>query len=213
MAFLAPGINQRHNIRIMIIDFSPPPDDLEHSYCINCKSESLTEIMHREKSQYYCAGCRSIYPRAIHFSPRICWWINPVTNEFWHESVGVFIFNRRSEILLFERTVFPFVWTIPAGHLEPGEIPRNAAVREVAEETGILLSQTELVTEEDVVGDSCKWGADCHRWHLFRAITDISDPIQVNAEGKSPLWLPLERALSRELTVPARYFIQRYFIK
>jgi 8-oxo-dGTP pyrophosphatase MutT (NUDIX family) len=30
------------------------------------------------------------------------------------------------------------LWSIPKGHIEPGESPEDAAVREIAEETGIL---------------------------------------------------------------------------
>jgi len=48
---------------------------------------------------------------------------------------GGVVVNRRGEFLLIrDRNGF---WVFPKGHLEPGETPEEAAVREVWEETGI----------------------------------------------------------------------------
>jgi len=47
----------------------------------------------------------------------------------------------------------PDDWVIPKGHIEPGETPENAAVREVKEETGVVaaidasLGDVELVIQ------------------------------------------------------------------
>jgi len=48
---------------------------------------------------------------------------------------GGVVFNARGEVLLIrDRNGF---WVFPKGHLEPGETPEAAAVREVLEETGV----------------------------------------------------------------------------
>ena len=36
-----------------------------------------------------------------------------------------------------DRRWFPGVWDLPGGHVEPGEAPRDALVRELAEELGV----------------------------------------------------------------------------
>lgn len=64
-----------------------------------------------------------------------------------HFTVAVFVVSDGRVLLHFHRKLG--MWLPPGGHIEPGELPDEAAVREVREETGI---QVELVGErrEDV---------------------------------------------------------------
>jgi 8-oxo-dGTP pyrophosphatase MutT (NUDIX family) len=41
---------------------------------------------------------------------------------------------------------YPNVWSNPGGSIEPGELPLQAAVRELAEETGIVVPPHVLVS-------------------------------------------------------------------
>ncbi|YCK39702.1 NUDIX hydrolase [Actinomadura sp. ATCC 39365] len=40
-----------------------------------------------------------------------------------------------------------FLWTFPAGKVEPGEMPAQAAVRETREEVGLIVSAVETLGE------------------------------------------------------------------
>jgi 8-oxo-dGTP pyrophosphatase MutT (NUDIX family) len=51
---------------------------------------------------------------------------------------GVLLFDERDRVLLVDPTYKPG-WEFPGGIVEPGEAPARAGMREVAEETGILL--------------------------------------------------------------------------
>jgi 8-oxo-dGTP pyrophosphatase MutT (NUDIX family) len=51
---------------------------------------------------------------------------------------GVLLFDERDRVLLVDPTYKPG-WEFPGGVVEPGEAPARAGMREVAEETGILL--------------------------------------------------------------------------
>lgn len=62
------------------------------------------------------------------------------------ETVSVIIFNENSQVLLHQREDF-WIWTLPGGHIEPGEGWEAAAVREVAEETGYQIAVDRLVGE------------------------------------------------------------------
>lgn len=196
----------------MKINFTIPRDGKSHSYCIACHSDKIEPFYIEENYHYRCLACGNISPRIIHADKSEVWWVDENTRDFWHESIGVFLFNHDKQILLFKRVIYPFVYTIPAGHLGVGENPKAAAIREVEEETGIVLESAKLVCEDDIAGDECKWGADHHRWHLYEAVIDNETPFKINSEGHEGAWYDLDAALKLDLTNPSRYFIKKYFI-
>jgi 8-oxo-dGTP pyrophosphatase MutT (NUDIX family) len=197
----------------MKIDFAIPRDDNSHSYCIACYSEKIDTLYIEGNYHYRCLDCGKISPRIIHADKAEVWWVDEKTREFWHESIGVFIFNQAGRILLFKRVIYPFVYTIAAGHLGVGEDPAEAAKREAVEETGIVLQSIKLVTQVDFIGDECKWGADNHRWHLYQAEVPDNTEFTINAEGNQGGWYDLHEALKLELTRPTKYFIEKYFLR
>jgi mutator protein MutT len=62
--------------------------------------------------------------------------------------VGVILTDPDNRILLGHRTTTdePPTWCLPGGHVEPGEAFEQAAIRELAEETGITNAHTPRVT-------------------------------------------------------------------
>jgi 8-oxo-dGTP pyrophosphatase MutT (NUDIX family) len=196
----------------MKIDFTIPRDGKSHSYCIACHSEKIEPFYIGGNYHFRCLACGKVSPRVIHAEPSEVWWVDEITKEFWHESIGVFLFNTNKQMLLFKRVIYPFVFTIPAGHLEVGEDPMEAGKREVEEETGIKLESIRLVTEEDFAGDECKWGADHHRWHLYDAIVPNDTEFSINSEGHQGAWFDIADALKLELTNPTRRFINKYYV-
>lgn len=66
----------------------------------------------------------------------------------WHREVAVIIVNKEGKILLEKRAPTkkqsPNKWALCAGHIEAGDIPENAIVREMKEEIGVDISIDEL---------------------------------------------------------------------
>jgi 8-oxo-dGTP pyrophosphatase MutT (NUDIX family) len=57
-----------------------------------------------------------------------------------HFTVAVFVVSEGRVLLHFHRKLG--MWLPPGGHIEPGELPDEAAVREVFEEAGIAIQLT-----------------------------------------------------------------------
>ena len=60
---------------------------------------------------------------------------------------------RGTEVLLIERAKGPLrgLWSLPGGHIEPGEAARGAALREVREETGVEADIAGLLDIHEVL--------------------------------------------------------------
>lgn len=69
-----------------------------------------------------------------------------VTQEKFTVSVAAIITNDRNEILLLNHVLRPFSgWGIPGGFIEAGEQPDAAVRREIREETGLELTNLEMM--------------------------------------------------------------------
>jgi ADP-ribose pyrophosphatase YjhB (NUDIX family) len=56
------------------------------------------------------------------------------------------IFDEQGRVLLVHQTYNDLKWAFPGGHVEPGEAPWRAAVREAKEETGLDVEVIRLVS-------------------------------------------------------------------
>ena len=64
--------------------------------------------------------------------------------------VGVMLMNPRGEVFVGQRMDrFTEAWQMPQGGVDEGEAPRDAAVRELWEETGVTADLVEIVAETE----------------------------------------------------------------
>jgi 8-oxo-dGTP pyrophosphatase MutT (NUDIX family) len=116
-------------------------------------------------------------------------------------SAGGVVFRRAGDQPLFLLIRDPYEnWGLPKGHLEAGETPEQAALREVGEETGI--ERLELRAPLGTIDWFFREGPDLiHKYcHFFLMETDAEATRPQLEEGISEcLWLPLDDAL-RTLT-------------
>lgn len=87
-----------------------------------------------------------------------------------HFSVGAIIEND-GKVLLIDRAQPPYGLACPAGHIDVGETPEQALVREVREETGLELKQSKQMIHEFVDWNECSLAIKGHDWRVYRCIT------------------------------------------
>lgn len=87
-------------------------------------------------------------------------------------------------------------WVFPKGHVENGELLQEAAVREVAEETGLLC---QILFEADKI--NYLWEDDEYLVHLFAMEAREKSPSWRYHGGKDAFLFPPKEALER-LTFP-----------
>jgi 8-oxo-dGTP diphosphatase len=109
-----------------------PPN---YKYCPHCATK--LKLRKREgKQQKYCPKCNWIY------YPHVFSAINTIV-------------YKNNKVLLVERARDPYknTWQLPGGYVSFGEHPKDTAVRELTEETGLKTTKTEFIemiqTNED----------------------------------------------------------------
>lgn len=116
-----------------------------------------------------------------------------------HSAGGVILEDGSILLIQMQNLTGEKVWTFPKGHLEPGETPEQAAVREVAEETG---------WDCEITSDLCKAEYSFMRggmlvdkdvrWFLMKRVGGDGVP-KTPEEVLDMKWLPLAEAGSELL--------------
>jgi 8-oxo-dGTP diphosphatase len=86
-------------------------------------------------------NCKADTPSATHATPH------------WPKAAASIAVLRGDAVLLVERSKPPRagLWSLPGGHIEPGETAAAAALRELAEETGVTARLVGLVDILDII--------------------------------------------------------------
>jgi 8-oxo-dGTP diphosphatase len=106
------------------------------------------------------------------------------------------------EVLLVHRPKYDD-WSFPKGKLDPGEHATTAAVREVAEETGLAIRLgPRLGTQRYVVGDGSGRLKEVHYWigRLLPSEDGDVGTYEPNREIDQVAWVPVERATRTTLS-------------
>ncbi len=119
---------------------------------------------------------------------------------------GVVVFRETEtalEFLVITAKQRPDEWVLPKGHIEPGEAPEEAALRELTEETGVVA---EIISP---VGIECfAVGAESvvAAFFLARLVN-----LQPSAEDRAQAWLSFKTARARLSFEESRELLDRAY--
>jgi 8-oxo-dGTP diphosphatase len=104
-------------------------------------------------------------------------------------------------------------WSLPGGRVEPGETAREALVREMAEETGLVVDVGELV------GEVVRPGAngDTYRIQDFRVTVAgdgaiAGDDAVAGDDAMDLAWVPLDKVPSYQLSAGLLGTLRRWAV-
>jgi 8-oxo-dGTP pyrophosphatase MutT (NUDIX family)/phosphohistidine phosphatase SixA len=109
-------------------------------------------------------------------------------------AAGAVVLRKGREVLLVHRPKYDD-WSFPKGKLDPGEHVTAAAVREVAEETGLQIRLgPPLSTQQYEVSNGQTRTKVVHYWLGWVLGDDDVSKYQPNAEIDRVVWVPLDHA-------------------
>ena len=127
----------------------------------------------------------------------------------YRPGAGVMLLNREGKVFVAQRLDSTLeAWQMPQGGLDPGEDPRDGALRELEEETGIPSDKVEILARcpveltydlpDDLVGKMWKgkWRGQRQTWFLMRFLGEDSD---VNLDTPDPEFRAWKWAEAAEL--------------
>jgi 8-oxo-dGTP pyrophosphatase MutT (NUDIX family) len=184
------------------------------SFCFLCGAPDPQVEETAQGEVFVCRveGHRS--PRAYLFDGKARYWFED--GKLVHVAAGAIVrhpVGEAHQTLLFLRRKFPFLYTIPAGHVELGADPKEEMRREVFEEAGLTVETVErLWPDEDLrLVDACRRGADVHQWYAYQVTA--SGAARLSDEGRIIGWYSDQEiralAAAQQLTAPTHALLAR----
>jgi nucleoside triphosphatase len=123
--------------------------------------------------------------------------------------VGFLILNPANKILIVRSHKWSDKYSLPGGHIKPGETAENAVRREAMEELGIIVEPIQRILVQETI-----YPPDYYKRQHFISLDYLcrsqSSSVRLSAENEECAWLSPEGALKLDLTDYARKFITTY---
>lgn len=118
--------------------------------------------------------------------------------------------RKNGEILLVSSPKWPDKWTLPGGHIEPGETIVEAAWREAKEETGLELKPVQIVHSGELINPK-EFHRPAHFIYFDVAFDALNEAVNLDPRELSGYqWIEPEEALMLGLAEGYAEVIKKY---
>lgn len=117
---------------------------------------------------------------------------------------------KQDKVLLLKRKITPFrgKYVLPGGHVEYGEDPKKATLRELYEETGLKGKVVRVITARSGSKKLDPRGPVINICYLVKL---LSGRIKLNYEATEIVWWPLRKIKKSTMGFGHREHIENYF--
>lgn len=134
-----------------------------------------------------------------------------LTPEVWPRCGASAAILRGDEVLLMQRAkgAFTGLWSLPGGHIEPGEKARDAALREVREETLVDAEILGLIDVHDIVARTPDGGVALHYLLAVYHGRWLAGEPAAASDSRASRFFPLKEIGALPMTDGAEAFVRR----
>ncbi len=195
----------RYTVRTDFPAVMPPA---KTGYCWHCHAPGPMKRGIRHV-RYVCEICGRTSGRVLIYDPNMAMSFDE-QDRLVHKSCGVLVTRHDGKLLLFQRAKFPYLLTLPAGHVEAGDRDMEARARlEMQEEIGLAPEQFWPAFQGQIVGDSCLGGADIHDWFAYAATVADDSSLALDEEGVGWGWYDAATLHKSNTVQPLLYILDQ----
>jgi len=135
-----------------------------------------------------------------------------MSEEYAVPATGALVLNEDDEIFLMKSPKWDGKWLVPGGKIEKGDSMKETVRKEVKEETGLEVSDIELLNVKDG-GNPEEFNRETH--FIFLNFTCRAEDQEVELDQREAVdyeWINPETAVESELDIneSSREFIQKF---